>query len=182
LVEGVKFRSIEGRKNISNADKVFRWQRYLTQKGNMQKILGRVSLSSIVQAATSVPKFDTTNESWYDAYSRASSTMNTSAFEEATICDTNEPKQISGSPVISITNPSAFKVISVYGNQLNNNLEFTSPELNGMDVLVFANYIPKYLDKGTEFELIPSGIRLLGRDGQPLSATDKLFITINGKL
>jgi hypothetical protein len=58
IVEYIKFMLIDGKRNISNADKNWRWQRYVTEKANMEKILGRISLSQIIQAINLIPKFD----------------------------------------------------------------------------------------------------------------------------
>lgn len=58
LVEWVKFKYIDGKRNIPNADKVWRWTRYTIERKNMEKIKGRISLSQIIQAIGLIPKFD----------------------------------------------------------------------------------------------------------------------------
>lgn len=58
LVEWVKFKYIDGKRNIPNNDKVWRWNRYLIERKNMEKIKGRISLSQIIQAIGLIPKFD----------------------------------------------------------------------------------------------------------------------------
>lgn len=180
LVEGVKFRSIEARKNVPHVDKVFRLQRYVSAKSGLQKVLGRISLASIVQAAHSIPKFDTYTESWYSCYSKSSNTAASSDTE----CNTTATVP-SASTVISIgdtSGASSAKTLEIDGTHFNASYEYTHISLKDMDVLVFANYLPRYLNKGTEFELIPFGIRLLNMGGVTLTADDKLKIIPNGKL
>jgi len=60
LVEWTKFKSIDGKssRSVPNSDKKWRWDMYLTARRNMDKELGRVSLSTIIEAAQRVPKFD----------------------------------------------------------------------------------------------------------------------------
>lgn len=58
LIAWVKYKSIQNRKNIP--DRVIdRWfEDYRRERGNLSKILGRISLSMIIQAVSSTPKFD----------------------------------------------------------------------------------------------------------------------------
>lgn len=58
LVEFIKFRNIDGRRSAPNIDKIWRWNQYLIARGNMEKEMGRISLSQIIQAIESTPKFD----------------------------------------------------------------------------------------------------------------------------
>lgn len=178
LVEGVKFRSVEARKNVPNVEKIFRLQRYVAAKSGLQKVLGRVSLASIVQAAHSIPKFNTYTESWYSCFSSCSQTSTSTSTE----CDV-PATTASASTVISIGGGNGLgKTLEIDGSSFNENYEYTNSSLFNMDLLVFANYIPRYLNKGTEFELIPYGIRLLNMEGVTLTADDKLKIIPNGVL
>ena len=60
LVEWTKFKSIDGKnsRTVPNSDKQWRWNMYLNARRNMDKELGRVSLSVILSAAEVTPKFD----------------------------------------------------------------------------------------------------------------------------
>lgn len=70
LVEWTKFMSIDGKKSTANSDKIWRWERYKTERKNMDKILGRVSLSQIIQSINLIPKFDIDyGEKWYGCFS-----------------------------------------------------------------------------------------------------------------
>ena len=58
LVEWVKYKSIQNKRNVSNILVDRWWQNYLVEKGNMAKILGRISINQIIQAIGLIPKFD----------------------------------------------------------------------------------------------------------------------------
>lgn len=58
LVEYTKFKAVDGKPNVSNNDKLWRWNRYMTERGNMRKIIGRLSLSKILQLINQLPKFE----------------------------------------------------------------------------------------------------------------------------
>lgn len=69
LVEWTKFMDIDGKKSVSNGDKKWRWDRYVVEKGNMERILGRFSLNRIVEAIETLPKFDTEYRTdWYGCF------------------------------------------------------------------------------------------------------------------
>lgn len=58
VVEHIKFMAVDGKRNVSNRDKIWRFERYKMQRGNMEKEIGRIGLSQIMQAAIAIPKFD----------------------------------------------------------------------------------------------------------------------------
>lgn len=91
LVEYVKFMSIDGNKSVSNADKQWRWQRYVTEKGNMNIVLSRFSLQKIMQAIEILPKFDTqyTNCDWYECFTAPAATTTTGSGAISTTIITN---------------------------------------------------------------------------------------------
>lgn len=60
IVEGIKFKAIEAKRNVPNNDKLFRLEMYRNARKNMEKELGRISLSQIVQSIGMTPKFDVT--------------------------------------------------------------------------------------------------------------------------
>jgi hypothetical protein len=58
LVEWTKYKSIQNRRNIPDIT-IQRWfDNYRRERGNMSKVIGRMSLSNIIRAAMSLPKFD----------------------------------------------------------------------------------------------------------------------------
>lgn len=58
LVEWIKFKNIDGRRNVSNRDKSWRWDQYKIARANMEKEMGRFSLGLIFQSIDLIPKFD----------------------------------------------------------------------------------------------------------------------------
>lgn len=61
IVEWIKFRNIDGRRSSPNVDKAWRLNMYNIARGNMEKEIGRISLSQIIQAIGLTPKFDIDN-------------------------------------------------------------------------------------------------------------------------
>jgi hypothetical protein len=66
LVEYVKAMSIDGKKNVSNSDKAYRWTRYGLERKAMVKDMARFSLDDIIYIINLTPKFDWTAPSWND--------------------------------------------------------------------------------------------------------------------
>lgn len=58
LVEWVKFKAVDGKKNISTTEKQWRFERYKLERSNMEKVRLKIPLSLIINAATLIPKFD----------------------------------------------------------------------------------------------------------------------------
>lgn len=58
LVEWIKFKAVDGKKSETIANKQLRWERYRTERSNMNKELGRISISQVIQAIGLTPKFD----------------------------------------------------------------------------------------------------------------------------
>ena len=71
IVEFTKYKSIQNKKNVP-ASMIQMWfQSYMRERGNMEKILGRVSLARIMQQILSIPKFDLDmNRGWYDTFQK----------------------------------------------------------------------------------------------------------------
>ncbi len=58
LVEWTKFKAIQNKKNVLISDRNNQFQHFTREAGNLEKILGRATLSSIIAAVRSVPVFD----------------------------------------------------------------------------------------------------------------------------
>lgn len=58
IVEWTKFKSVDGKRNVSPSEKQWRWSQYLIAKGNMVKSLGKFSLSQLIAMIDGDPKFD----------------------------------------------------------------------------------------------------------------------------
>lgn len=87
LVEWTKFRSIEGKKNVSNSDKLWRKSMYTNAKKDMVKVMARLSLDDIIYIVSLTPKYDWTAPSWND-YCPVS-TNNTVTITNSNVCDSN---------------------------------------------------------------------------------------------
>lgn len=114
LVEWIRFKDIDGRK-VANIDKQWRWGRYLTERRNMEKIMGRISLSQIIQAIGLIPKFDIEYypESWCET---ESSTTVVAAASTDTTCESSpepSPEPCPCPPPAKIKTP--FQLIVVAG-------------------------------------------------------------------
>lgn len=66
LVEATKFRVIEGKRNVTNPDKLFRLSMKNLARKNMIKVMARLSLDDIIYAVNLTPKFDWTCPAWND--------------------------------------------------------------------------------------------------------------------
>lgn len=66
LVEAVKFRVVEGKRNVSNPDKAWRLSMKNIARKAMVKVMARLSLDDIIYAVSLTPKFDWTAPSWND--------------------------------------------------------------------------------------------------------------------
>ncbi len=64
LVEYVKAMAVDGKKNVSNPDKAYRWTRYSIERKAMLKVMARLSLDDIIHIVSLTPKFDWTAPSW----------------------------------------------------------------------------------------------------------------------
>jgi hypothetical protein len=58
LVSWVKFKAVENKKNLSLSERQWVFSNYMRERGNMEKIMGRVSLSSLIKILNEAPKFE----------------------------------------------------------------------------------------------------------------------------
>jgi len=64
LVEYIKAMAIDGKKNVSNPDKAYRWTRYGIERRAMIKVMSRVSLDDIIHIIGLTPKFNWLEPAW----------------------------------------------------------------------------------------------------------------------
>lgn len=110
LVEWTKFRAIEGKSNISNADKTWRWNMYTIARKNMLKLMGRISLDNIIHIISLTPKFDGTAPSWNDFCPVSTTAPIVTTNVSITNCDATQPI-CSASPNLPILTPFQIAVI-----------------------------------------------------------------------
>lgn len=155
VVSGTKFKSVENKSNVPLTERNWYWQRYLVATGNMNKELGRVTLSSIIMAAERIPKFDIYIEPW-DRCFRTPLEV-TAASNNA--CDTNA----------SDITPSGSTVVYLYRDIAYGRREFKvgepgSPMVAGQTTLIindpkiFNNSVNVFLDGTIVYENMPGAI------------------------
>ena len=100
LVEYTKAMSLDGKKNVSNNDKAWRWGRYSIERKAMVKVMNRLSLDDIIYAINLTPKFDWTAPSWND-FCPVSTTQEVPTLTNAAItgCDPMPACSTTASPV-----------------------------------------------------------------------------------
>lgn len=76
LVKWVQFMDVDGKRNIPNVEKRWRLDRYEVERKAMDKEMGRISLSQIIQSIGLIPKFDI-GESLYDSICAGTETTTT---------------------------------------------------------------------------------------------------------
>jgi hypothetical protein len=69
LVEWNKYKAIWNKNNVSRWERQDQKNNYREERGNMQKILGRVRLSTLISAWNSLPKFDIDYKNWSSCFS-----------------------------------------------------------------------------------------------------------------
>lgn len=57
LVSFIKFKEIENKKGVALSERQWVWEQYTRERNNMERVLGRVKLSTIVNAILTTPKF-----------------------------------------------------------------------------------------------------------------------------
>ncbi len=93
LVNFIKFKAVENRSNVPLTERNWFWVRYTTERKNMDKLLARVSLSSILQASMRTPKLDVWVDAWRTCFRRAEETVAAAA---STTCDVSPTNCASG--------------------------------------------------------------------------------------
>lgn len=101
LVEAVKFRVVEGKRNVSNPDKLFRLNMKNIARKAMVKVMARLSLDDIIYAISLTPKFDWTAPSWNDYCPLPEST--TVVIDNTNACEASAVSCSSGSSTPKLT-------------------------------------------------------------------------------
>lgn len=84
LVEYVKAMAVDGKKNVSNPDKAYRWTRYNIERKAMLKVMSRFSLDDVIYIISLTPKFDWTAPSWNNF---CHVTTDTVTVDNSNVCD-----------------------------------------------------------------------------------------------
>ena len=101
LVEYVKAMAVDGKKNVSNPDKAYRWTRYGIERKAMLKVMSRFSLDDVIYIISLTPKFDWTAPSWnnYCPVSTSEETTTTVSNAALTGCEAMPACSTTASPV-----------------------------------------------------------------------------------
>ena len=86
LVEYVKAMAVDGKKNVSNPDKAYRWTRYGIERKAMVKVMSRFSLDDVIYIVSLTPKFDWTAPSWNNYCPVATDTV---TVDNSNVCDSS---------------------------------------------------------------------------------------------
>lgn len=62
LVNWIKFKVVENKQNVPLGVRQWHWERYRVERGNMEKLVGRMGIQQIIQSIGLIPKFDV---NWY---------------------------------------------------------------------------------------------------------------------
>ncbi len=81
LVNFIKFKWVENKRNIPAWERQWTFNQYTRERANMEKIMGRISLSQVIQSIGLIPKFDLdyNPEMWCSGSIVSFSTVNGSA-------------------------------------------------------------------------------------------------------
>jgi hypothetical protein len=129
LVNWTKFKSVENKSGVTLSERNWVFEHYRRERANMQKELGRVSLSSIMYAAIAIPKFDLAT-GWYGGffdYKRKESSSSSS-------CSTTQPA------MVPTKNTATFETdfrVGDAGYPQHGDNTFYSSSLIGMSIMVY---------------------------------------------
>lgn len=138
LVEWTKYKEIWNKKNAQRWERIDQLESYKRERKNMMKVLGRVKLSQIIDAAMRIPKFDFDYpyNAWYGCFS------STAGIEAATAAATNPSANTTCCTTTTFINRTTYTLaVKVDGNP-GSPVAFTSTYQN--NVLIGAldlNYI-----------------------------------------
>ena len=100
LVEYVKAMAVDGKKNVSNPDKAYRWTRYGIERKAMLKVMSRFSLDDVIYIISLTPKFDWTAPSWNNFCPVITETV---TVDNSNICEVTSSACSSGSTTPRLT-------------------------------------------------------------------------------
>lgn len=148
LINFVKFKSVENKKGVAMNDKLWHWDRYLIELGNMKIVTRRISLTTIIQAALNVPTFDY-NQKYCVGVSVSS------AFRQRPQVVTNTVYVPAPSPSTpsSGCNPS---IITTNGQEMDDGTTYRNADLIGVPFRIFANPFNRYM-RSDEYTVLSDG-------------------------
>ena len=88
MVKLVSFMAVEGNKSVPLQEREWRFNHYRIERGNMEKVMGRISLANIIKIVNSVPKFDWELKDDSPTKCKATSSPYVSEITSSNVCDT----------------------------------------------------------------------------------------------
>lgn len=148
LTQLTKYYSIQNKKGVPRWERLDQFEAYRTEYGNMKKIIGRISLADILQAALLVPKFDINSNGCYIPCTASTSTTQQQVLVRDTVyvnVPTPAPPQ------------SKFPTIITFeGSEIIGGIYSNATLAPAVSVRVFANPLNRFL-VAAEYSLAPNG-------------------------
>ncbi len=88
MVKLINFMAVEGNRSVPLQEREWRFNHYRIERGNMEKVMGRVSLANIIKIVNSVPKFDWELKNDFPTTCRATSNPYISEITSSNVCET----------------------------------------------------------------------------------------------
>lgn len=151
LIEYTKDKAIWNKKGVPQWERRDQNDRYLIERGNMAKVMGRMNLSDIIHSAMNVPKFNYNPDGCYTP-SVGSGGGTSSAPAPVLITSVQYVNVPSPAPGV----PSRPTMIRVEGSELSGGTTYNNSILAGVPLLIDADPINRYLTD-SEFTLVPAG-------------------------
>jgi hypothetical protein len=151
LIEYTKHKSIANKKGVAQWEKRDQFSAYERERGNMTKIMGRMSLFDIVHSAMNVPQFNYNRNGCYTPCPVTSG--GGVAASPGQVFVTNTQYVNVPSPIVNSARPT---VITVEGSEMASGITYSNPILAGVPLLIFADVFNRYLTV-SEFNILPTG-------------------------
>lgn len=152
VIELTKYMSVKNKKGVNRTTVNDWFNNYLTQRGNMEKKMGRVSLSSIMSAVFTLPSF---------SYTYKSCDVSSPCSDNNTIRTSGVSSSSSSVIVVPPANlPSSGcnpAIITTNGAEMGGGVTYSNGLLQGVPFRVYANAFNRFMFEGTEYTVLPSG-------------------------
>lgn len=174
LVQLTKFYSLQNKKGVPRWERKDQFDHYDRERGNMKKVMGRISLADILQSALLVPKFDYNANGCYTPSTTSTSTSR----QQVLVRDTVYVNVPTPAPPLAAYPP----YITFEGSEMvytgADGVYTNSVLINALSVRVFANPLNRFL---TAAEYTLSGSTLTVNTGATYGAGDwfDVFIKYN---
>lgn len=151
IVELTKYMSIKNKKGVAQSMVMIWFENYTRERGNMRKVLGRLSLSNILHSALTVPSFGYNAKTCNVSSARSSYNSNTTT--PAVVTNTvYVPTPSTGLPS-SGCNPA---IITTNGQEMEGGTTYHNASLIGVPFRIFASAFNRVM-MASEYTVLPTG-------------------------